>query len=440
MSWFRSHRASANETPWWRSAMFDCLPASIRRRLQSRITPFRLELGAQWARLVRNGQQLAKVGLEENGLDPATRTLLAAHEYPLVLVLPGTWVLERHLSLPIAAAENLRKVLEYELDRLTPFSAEQVYLDFRKEGLSEEGGTIGVRLVLVPRQRVDDWLDLLRAAGIPVDGIQVDGFWEGINLLPPEQRPRPSVKRILWRSLPAVLVVALVIASLALPLWQKRKITMELQAREAMLRNKADKVLMLRQRLESKTRDVLHVREQWQSAPPVLDILSLLTNLLPDHTYLQQMNIKGNELTIRGLSGQASSLIALLENSPAFEEPRFLSPVTQQRGKELFHLSARIRQPFPREALDLAVATIPSEKPGSEGAAGKSDKGNEAEKKESKPVVLDEGKSSTAGWKGRVHSPRVGKEPVARPPSAAEMPGYLPEPEPVVQRILSGGG
>jgi hypothetical protein len=75
------------------------------------------------------------------------------------------------------------------------------------------------------------------------------------------------------------------------------------------------------------------------------------------------METKGTELIINGTSGQASSLIGLLQKAPGFDDPHFLSPVTQQRGKELFNLSATINMPFPREpGMERPVAN-PEDRP-----------------------------------------------------------------------------
>jgi len=87
------------------------------------------------------------------------------------------------------------------------------------------------------------------------------------------------------------------------------------------------------------------VRERWEATPDPLEILSALSRLLPDDTHLQQLKIRDRELTLRGRSGQASALIALLEQAPEFDRPRFLSPVTQQAEKELFHLAVLYRPP-----------------------------------------------------------------------------------------------
>ena len=353
----------------WRKQVLDCLPESWRERISSRITPYILELGPETARLLRDGRPLEELRALEGG----TAARLKSHEYPLVLMLPPPWVLSRTVVLPGAAAENLRQVLGFELDRLTPFSVDQVYFDYQLLPRESSDDMLTVAVALVPRQRVDGWLDKLRAAGIPVDAMSAASLWEEANLLPPQMRARPDLKRLALSALPSVVVLLLLIAALALPLWQKRQLAIALQQKENTLRVKAAQVMKIRETLNKELQAVKDVSTRWQAAPPVIDLLQVLTNLLPDDTSLQRLEIKGSELVINGTSGQASSLIGLLQKAPGFDDPHFLSPVTQQRGKELFNLSATINMPFPREpGVERQVANPEDRPPGGSTETAKS--------------------------------------------------------------------
>lgn len=58
---------------------------------------------------------------------------------------------------------------------------------------------------------------------------------------------------------------------------------------------------------------------------------------------MEQLEIKTNEIRVRGQSGEASALIERLEASKWFREVTFLSPVTNDRrtGKDRFYLVAK---------------------------------------------------------------------------------------------------
>ena len=394
----------------WRKQIVDCLPEAWRESISSRITPYLLELGPDKARLLRDGRPLEEIRIEDGGVDAGTAARLKTHEYPLVLMLPVPWVLSRTVVLPAAAAENLRQVLGFELDRLTPFTADQVYFDCRQQPRESGSDMLTVDVALVPRRRVDHWLDKLRTAGIPVDAMSSPDLWEEANLLPAKMRARPDLKRLALRSLPAVLVLALLAAALVLPLWQKRQLAMSMQQQENGLRARAAQVMKIRETLDKELRAVEALNERWQSSPPVLDVLQVLTNLLPDDTALQRMEIKGNELVINGTSGQASSLIGLLQKAPGFDDPHFLSPVTQQRGKELFNLSATISMPFPRDPGVESDLTSPENRPPSAQEPPEAPESQESRKADAgggRSVTADVPVNATAG----APPAEAGKEP-----------------------------
>ncbi|WP_456376812.1 type II secretion system protein GspL [Thiolapillus sp.] len=429
----------------WRQHLLACLPAALAGRIASGVTPYILEIQGERAGLYRDGKKLGEILLGSTVVDPAVAALLKPHEHPLTVMLPVDWMLGRTISLPAAAQENLRQVIGFELDRFTPFSAEQVYFDFQLNARGESEDMLSVEVALVPRKRVDDWLSALRAAGIAVDSLSAASLWDDANLLPPELRPRLNLKRLARRLAPVALVIVLLGAAMALPLWQKREMAISLQSREAALRGKASEVMELRERVDKEIKALEKIRDQWQALPPVLDVLQVLTSLLPDNTSLQRMEVKGDTLTINGTSSSASSLIGLLQNSPGFENPHFLSPVTQQRGKEVFNLSARINMPFPRD-LTSSAATSGGEQ---EAAAAAPAAGTAAP-----PVAEQQGEG-----KAVVPEPAVVPAGDANAPVSAQQPA-IPAPMPVVdykadveqsaprpspsamppQRIISGAG
>ena len=82
----------------------------------------------------------------------------------------------------------------------------------------------------------------------------------------------------------------------------------------------------------------------------VLQLVDELTQLLPDDTWISQLDFKDREIQLRGNSAASAALIAALEASPLLRNARFRSPVTRDRriGTERFHLSAEIgREPVP---------------------------------------------------------------------------------------------
>ncbi len=278
---------------------------------------------------------LSLFSLAEDSRQPSLLHLI--RKRPVILVLPESWVLQRRLTLPAAARGNLRQVVGFELDRLTPFGEEQAYFDARE--LSATPEKIRVELLVVPRPRVQPWIGALERHGAGTRGLAVSGNDAGINLLPPHQRHAPGLVARLAGSLPLLALSAVAGSALWLPLWQAHHQLEALKAEEARLRVASTEVLDLQRRLEHQLSELEKTAERWKSAAEPLELLAQLSRLLPRDTFLRQLRLEGNRLILQGLSTQASQLIALLESSPAFEHARFLSPITHQEGKELFHLT-----------------------------------------------------------------------------------------------------
>src|SRR5690606_22651989 len=120
------------------------------------------------------------------------------------------------LNLPAAAEENLRQVLAFEMDRQTPFKADQVYFDSRVLGHDANGRTARVELVLIPRGQLDEELGVLPGGATELDGVDTWRDERGaarrnINLLPPERRARRRSLRLpLNLGLAAVAIILLV--------------------------------------------------------------------------------------------------------------------------------------------------------------------------------------------------------------------------------------
>jgi Tfp pilus assembly protein PilN len=87
------------------------------------------------------------------------------------IAIPREKVVVRFITLPAATKENLRKVLEYETSKYTPFEKEEVYLDYRI--LKEEKESLHLFVVFVKKMEVEYYLALLKKIGIQPISIQI---------------------------------------------------------------------------------------------------------------------------------------------------------------------------------------------------------------------------------------------------------------------------
>ncbi|WP_207063477.1 PilN domain-containing protein [Motiliproteus sp. SC1-56] len=338
---------------WWRNELIGLMPDWMRLG-----APF----GQSSAWLVLDERDIRLVQL---GTKPCPQAPSLTHPdgdkarqqvTPLkrVLLLPPERVLRRRVALPLAVENNLPDVIRYELDRLTPYREDQVYYAYRVMERDVVGQQIHLELLLCPRADLDPWLEELNSHGLGPAQItlrEADGdAILDVNLLPKAQRPRAWRIPQLINS--ALLVVALVLLGLwlLLPLYQLNAQVKALEPQLEAAHAEAKEAQALRKKLEQLGDDISYLAQKHRGEVKKLDILHELTLILPDDTWIQQLQIQGKEVLLQGESSAAATVVQLLEGSPLLHRVRFRSPVVRVAGTdadtdtERFHLSAELRQ------------------------------------------------------------------------------------------------
>jgi general secretion pathway protein L len=85
--------------------------------------------------------------------------------------VPREKVIARFLTLPAATKENLRKVLEYEIPKYTPFDRGEIYFDYHI--LKEDKDWLHLFVAFIQKGELDRYLQLLKKMGIRPVSIQI---------------------------------------------------------------------------------------------------------------------------------------------------------------------------------------------------------------------------------------------------------------------------
>ncbi|HSR71719.1 MAG TPA: hypothetical protein VLL72_05000, partial [Kiloniellales bacterium] len=202
-----------------------------------------------------------------------------------IVRLPAETVLRHRVRLPLEAAENLREVLGFEMDRHTPFKAEEVYYDFRPTGYDRINKWLYVDLAVVPREFADRILALLRSWGPVACRLEAADPAAGYNLLPEALRPAPN--RFLPVTAAALAVIGLVLigARLYQPLWEREQILARTEQQLALAREAAAEAERLEQRLAQLKEQASVVRERRQRSWTVVELLDEISARLPDDSW-----------------------------------------------------------------------------------------------------------------------------------------------------------
>jgi general secretion pathway protein L len=236
------------------------------------------------------------------------------------------------------------------------------------------------------REIVDARLERLRRLGIGVQGVSLrdEASHPGapLDLLPAEQRgeSEPRAERILRRSL-AGAVVALLFAVLFLPIWQKRETAIALNPAVAKAKQDAEATDAIARNLERQVADYNFLLAKKHGAYPALAYVEEVSRLLPDHTWVQELQIKNTgktrELQIQGETNSSAKLLETLAQSQLLQDVNSRGTVTRGSvpGSERFMMTA-VTKPRPQpEALalaDLPASATPIPPPAAASSSGAS--------------------------------------------------------------------
>jgi len=340
---------------WWLAELSGMLPRKLmrvgrrdRRQLVLLLNPDSTVV------LERTGNRVRMVGTATT--DPADRnaqlvTLLErvnGRRQPVTLCLSGELGLRKIVNLPQAARDDLTQLLRFEMDRLTPFRADEVYFAHRILETDTPSRRIVVELAVAPKIIVEQALQTAQAVGVVPSRLELGTTHtddrEPLNLLPHESGESGGERR-LTRVL-IVLAVILAIVAVAIPLQRQRSTLAALTDQVALTRDAAEQSLALREQLDQLTRTGYFLLAEKNRRAMATEVVAELTRLVPDQAYLAQLVLQDGEVQMHGSAATASDLIGLLDESPLFRAPQFRSPVTQDGGDgtERFHLSVELAE------------------------------------------------------------------------------------------------
>lgn len=341
----------------WRAV----LPPGLRPLLQGETNRLLLDRDADLLQVsvadATGERLLGDVSLADLALREALARRLADSPAPVWLMLPASAVLRRTLTLPAAAEPRLRDVLAHEIDRQTPFSADQVSFEGRVLARDAAGLSLQVELLVLPRARLEQELQAIAPLAACLAGADVrdaDGRGLGINLLAHTQRARRSdPSRRLNLGLVAVAGVALLLA-LGLIRYNRSEALADLRADVANATVEVRQARLARNQLVAKVEAANFLATRRAAQPTMLELLDELTRRIPDDTSVDKLTVDDGRLVMVGQSRAAPALVGLLQASPLLEEPALTGAVQAdpRTGRDRFTLTARVVGATPEAAND----------------------------------------------------------------------------------------
>ncbi|MEI7868628.1 MAG: PilN domain-containing protein [Candidatus Methylumidiphilus sp.] len=338
---------------WWGGELAFFIPQRLLKLLgggRARLVLMRTGEGLSAAYFDGDGvRELGLLPLDESA--PGKRGQLLA-ENPgldnaeLVLRLRPEQSMARVFKLPAIAEENLQQVTAFEMDRLTPFTAGQVYFDVKLLDRLAATRQIRVELALAPRKTLDALLDELIPFGWRPERVDLERGHDtlGHNLMPEKFRPPKSRLPKIITVASAALSFSLLLAVLGLPILMNQRLLDELQTQVKAVGKVAKEVQELRENAEKLSNENGFLLQKKRHEPVMTDMLDELTKVIPDQTSLNGLQYREHKVIIQGQSPAASSLIERMEASTHFKNTSFVSPVTKDvsNGQERFQIASEV--------------------------------------------------------------------------------------------------
>jgi len=367
---------------WWKRELSFLVPEKIRRLLDdARGTLIVRPAGNQLElTYIVDGHAESLIKLERNESGGAQyKALLAADERlakaNLIFRLTNRYAIQKEISLPAAAEENLHQVVAYELSRYSPFNTEQAYFAVKRLNVDNEPGHVRVLLIITDRKVLDGFYEDLKAMGMAPQIVDYEGLPndpeqsdENYNLLPESLRLKTAKAPRLIYSILFGLIFLLLAAVMALPVWFEFQAVKDLENKIIPIEKEAKKIKAFQSEIDSVIDETRKLIEEKNAAPAILVMLNTLSSLIKDDTWLTYFQYTDNQLQIQGESPAASTLISVLEASDLFANARFVSPVTQDNISKL-------------ERFQITVDTASVEPPGHSASRRRKTGGNDGNSK-----------------------------------------------------------
>jgi general secretion pathway protein L len=265
-----------------------------------------------------------------------------------LLVRPDRFVF-KPLELPSRAAEFLDGVVRSQIDRLTPWSADQAA--FGSSMPADLGsGRIVVTIAATAKTVLAPILQAFSHAGARSIVIRT-----APPMAPPDTPAIKITEENVTRALDVNVVRRVLLIALACALLISLTAAMastfiggNLQARQDDLarqiaRQRSALLMSRRAAGDPKTLAEQALLRRKSESPSDVIALEILSKILPDSTYVTEMHIEANKVRLTGITHDAPQLIRLIEQTRHFSQATFFAPITRSASDSRDHFSIEAR-------------------------------------------------------------------------------------------------
>ena len=328
---------------WWFRELGWFVPGPLRDLFAGRAERYLLELGPTEAtvhRLQGNRKRVVTT-LPRGQVGRASRNSRAKRlrGAEIFVRVPPNEILRKTISVPAAAQRNLRSVVNFQIDKQTPFSLEEVRFGYGVPQPTADNAQLRLSLFLVPRQQ-------LEAAAVAVAGFKAhlagmctkDEGGGPAQLFEFQDDARTTIpsrhRAIAQVGLCAVTAVLIAIA-IYLPFENQRQELALIESELTVLRNRANMAITLDKELASLIDRRAYVARKKTDAVSLTRAVRDLSARIPDGVWITQLTSRGLEFRLHGYAPSAPQLVADLEATAEFQNVALVSKVSRDEVAKL---------------------------------------------------------------------------------------------------------
>jgi len=318
---------------WWIDELAGMAPAAVRGWFETRPSLTAEPLADGGYRLTRQGRTV----MQASGSPRRPR--------PVTLRLAPEAALIHETPVPAMGERDLRRMLELDIDRLTPFRPDQVFVDVVLDGAGPRRAVVAA----IPREVAVQALEQARAAGLDprVLGVAAAApaalaldFLPAVRDAGAAPRSNPN-RRLIW-----IAVAALAVLNLGAAIGRDMLEVRALRERVEVQRPQVDRVMSVRRKVLAEDRRRARIARRRADGEP-LRMLDAVTGAVPAGAWVDRLAFDGRAVRVSGYRQDAVDVAAALRSAPLLTHVRGSGAdlPTRQAAGQPFDLTADLRTP-----------------------------------------------------------------------------------------------
>jgi general secretion pathway protein L len=265
-----------------------------------------------------------------------------------VLSIDQELCFKHELEVPSAAALKIDAIVNYEIERVMPFTADQIFLGWYRASPHEMNDKIKIAILVIRKEIINPIVAAMKQSGINPIAITVrdsenPAFSIALTLDGKafEASLFKSWLKGLGLALSTVVIAGLVISA---TVWNHQSDQESLVALQtSKFEQDATSVRKQIESLNLHNTSISTLQNRKRLLLNRVSIIEELSKLLPDDTYLDSLSVEALSVRIDGSSPNPESLIQILENSNLFQNVVFVSPSFRNPGDAKSHFSIKLQ-------------------------------------------------------------------------------------------------